>query len=440
MEDAPSQRTQSLRARASKFQSTTQASKLCTLDVPNLADTSAAAMKLAIPGFAIIDRYVAREVMAPFAVGVALLTFALVTGRLLKLTEMVVNHGVTVGEVARLILYIMPAFLELTFPMAVLLGVLMGFGRMSSDQEMTAARACGVSLYRLAVPVMGVALVVYALSSYFAFSLRPWANARLHDKLYELSQTRTSAGLKEKVFNDNFPGLVVYIDEMSNTDTNSLKGVLISDARDPRQQNTIIAKRGLLMPDQHNKSITLRLFDGAIFGLESTTDATHVTSFRTYDLSVSPESELGLRTEDPAELTYPALRKAIHDARIAGKRDYDAETEMAGKFTVPLATMLFALLGVSLGLKPARGGHSERFGVSVALFFLYYSLMRVGETLAQRGKLNAFVAMSIPDLVFAALAIWLFYRAASDRGDQGRGPGDLIWDLVERYERSRAAA
>jgi len=127
-------------------------------------------------------------------------------------------------------------------------------------------------------------------------------------------------------------------------------------------------------------------------------------------------------------------------ARAAHHRDHVAETEMAGKFTIPVATLLFALLGISLGLKPARGGHSERFGVAVALFFLYYSLMKVGESLAQRGQLNAFVAMSIPDLVFTALAIWLFWRAASDRGDQGRGPGDLVWDLIERFERSRQAA
>jgi lipopolysaccharide export system permease protein len=333
----------------------------------------------------------------------------------------------------------MPAFLELTFPMAVLLGVLMGFGRMSSDQEMIAARACGVSLYRLAIPVLGVALLVYAISSYFAFSLRPWANSNLRQKLYELSQTRTSAGLKEKIFNSNFPGLVVYIDQMSDVDS-SLHGVLISDARDPHQQNTIIAKHGVLLPDPHSNAITLRLYDGSVFGVESSTDATHVTSFKIYDLSVSPESTFGVNDQDPGEMTYPQLRAAIAAARVKGKRDYDAETELAGKFTVPFATMLFALLGVSLGLKPARGGHSERFGVSVALFFLYYSLMRVGETLAQRGKLNAIVAMSIPDIVFMVLAIWLFWRAASDRGNQGRGPGDLIWDLVERYERSRAAA
>ena len=396
-------------------------------------------LRVAIPGFSIIDRYVAREVLAPFAVGVGLLTFALVTGRLLKLSDMVVNHGVSLGEVMRIIGYVMPAFLELTFPMAVLLGVLMGFGRMSSDQEMIAARACGVSLYRLAIPVLGVALIVYAISSYFAFTLRPWANSNLRQKLYELSQTRTSAGLKEKIFNSNFPGLVVYIDQMSDVDS-SLHGVLISDARDPHQQNTIIAKHGVLLPDPHSSAITLRLYDGSVFGVESSTDATHVTSFKIYDLSVSPESAFGVDDQDPGEMTYPQLRAAIAAARLKGKRDYNAETELAGKFTVPFATMLFALLGVSLGLKPARGGHSERFGVSIALFFLYYSLMRVGETLAQRGKLNALAAMSIPDVVFTVLALWLFWRAASDRGNQGRGPGDLIWDLVERYERSRAAA
>jgi lipopolysaccharide export system permease protein len=284
-----------------------------------------------------------------------------------------------------------------------------------------------------------VAILVYAVSSYFAFSLRPWSNTKLREKLYELSQTRTSAGLKEKVFNSNYPGLIVYIDAMSNTDS-SLKGVMISDARDPHQQNTIIAKRGVLMPDPAGKTITLRLFDGSIFGVESTTDATHVTSFMIYDLSVNPEESLGITDQDPGEMSYTELRTEIARSRAAHKPNHDAETELAGKFTVPFATLLFALLGVSLGLKPARGGHSERFGVSVALFFLYYSLMRVGETLAQRGKLDAWIAMSIPDLVFTVLAIWLFYRAASDRSDQGKGPGDIIWDLVERYERSRQAA
>jgi lipopolysaccharide export system permease protein len=392
-----------------------------------------------VPRIKIIDRYVAREVVVPFALGVLLLTFALVTGRLLKLTEMVVNHGVTVGDVAGLIGFIMPAFLELTFPMAVLLGVLMGFGRMSGDRELTAARACGVSLYRLAIPVMGVALAVYALSSWLAFSVRPWANAHLREQLFELTQTRSTAGLKEKVFNRNFPGLVIYVDAISATDER-LNGVLISDARDPRQQSTIIARSGMIIPDKAAKSITLRLFSGSLFGVEAADNTSHVTSFHTYDLSVHPEEALGLAGRDPEEMSLGELRNTIAEARAAGKPDRDAETELASKYTLPITTILFALLGVPLGLKPARGGQSERFGVAIALFFLYYSLMRAGEALAQRGQLGAFAAMSIPDVIFAVLALWLFWRAAGDRGDQGRGAGDFLWDFIERYERRREVA
>ncbi len=392
-----------------------------------------------IPGITIIDRYVAQEVVAPFALGVLLLTFALVTGRLLRLTEMVVNHGVSLGDVALLIGFVMPAFLELTFPMAVLLGVLIGFGRMSGDRELIAARACGVSLYRLTIPVMGVALVVYALSSWFAFTVRPWANSHLREEIFELTRTRSTAGLKEKVFNRNFPGLVVYVEHVSTAD-DTLHSVMISDARDPDQQNTIIARSGIVVPDRSHKAITLRLFDGSIFGAEARNNTSHVTSFHIYDLNVQPEEELGAGDIDPEEMSLPDLRSAIAQARASGKPDYDAETELASKFTLPFTTMLFALLGVSLGLKPARGGQSERFGVAIALFFLYYSLMRAGEALAQRGLLYSFVAMSIPDLVFAVLAIVLFVRSATDRADQGRGAGDFLWDWIERYERQREPA
>ena len=392
-----------------------------------------------MPRFSIIDRYIASEIVAPFVLGVALLTFALVTGRLLKLTEMVVNRGVTLGDVASLIGYIMPAFLEMTFPMAVLLGVLMGFGRMSGDRELIAARACGISLYRLAAPVLGFAIVIWAVSSWLAFSVRPWANAHLRERLYELTQTRSSAGLKDKVFNRNFPGLVIYVDHISASDE-VLHGVMISDARNPSQQNTIIAKSGIIVPDRAHKTITLRLYDGSVFGLEATSDSTHVTSFRIYDLNVRPDAELGAGERDPEEMSYRGLRIEIARARAAGNPDYNAETELANKFTLPFTTVLFALLGIPLGLKPARGGQSERFGVAIALFFVYYSLMRAGDALALRGRLNPFIAMSIPDIVFTILAVTLFLRSAADRGDQGRGPGDVLWELVERYGRWKEAA
>ena len=88
------------------------------------------------------------------------------------------------------------------------------------------------------------------------------------DRLFELTQTRSTAGLQEKVFSRNFPGIVLYVDHISPVDE-SLHGVLISDTRDPGQQNTIIARSGLVVPDKTHKAITLRLFNGSIFGVEN---------------------------------------------------------------------------------------------------------------------------------------------------------------------------
>jgi lipopolysaccharide export system permease protein len=387
----------------------------------------------------IIDRYVAREVVAPLMLSVVLLTFALVTGRLLKLTEMVVNRGVSLHDVFLLIGYIMPSFFELTFPMAVLLGVLLGFGRMSAERELIAARACGISLYRLAIPVLGIGIVVWGIASWFAFSVRPWANHNLSQLIYHLSRTRTTAGLKEKIFNRTFPGIVLYVDQISPSD-GSLHGVMIADDRNPGQQSTIIASNGLVLPDKNHQTVTLRLYNGSIFGLETENHASHVTSFKIYDLNVAPEDTADFAIRTPDEMDYAMLSRTIATARASGHPNYLAESEMAGKFTVPFASVLFAILGIPLGLKPARGGQSERFGVAIALFFFYYALMRVGENLAQTGRLGSLPAMAIPDLLFALLALWLFVRSAGDLADQGRGPGDIIWDLVERFEQSRQAA
>jgi lipopolysaccharide export system permease protein len=392
-----------------------------------------------MPRVTILDRYIIREIFAPTAAGLGLLTFALVTGRLLKLTDMVINRGVTLGEVLGLMAFVMPAFLELTLPMAVLLGVLLGFGRMSAERELTAARACGVSLYRMAVPVLLFAAVFYGLASWLAFSVRPWANNQLAQSLFRITRSRTIAGLKDEVFNHDLPGMAIYVEHVSPADS-GLRGVLISDDRNPGERNTIIANRGMILSDERHPSVTIRLFDGSIFGVDTDSRASHVTSFKTYDLSVRPGEMLGMATREPEEMRYHELRRTIVRARATGKPDFEAESELASRYTVPLATILFALLGISLGMKPARGGQSERFGISVLLFFLYYSLMRVGETIAQRGAVRASLAMSIPDLLFTLLAVWLFYRSASDRAEQGRGPGDYLWQLVEGFSQRQEAS
>src|SRR5512132_1961246 len=195
----------------------------------------------------IVHRYIFREILVPFLFGLSLFTFVLLIARLLRLIELVVNRGVPAGNIVRLFTYIMPAFLEVTVPMAMLLAILVAFGRLSADSEMVALKSSGLSLYQLVTPVaIFVALATIATAALSLYA-RPWGNRSLKSALYEIARTRASAGIKPQVFNDDFPGLVIYTESVDAT-TDRLSHVLISDERDV-QHNTIFAREGTMISD-----------------------------------------------------------------------------------------------------------------------------------------------------------------------------------------------
>src|SRR3989441_8928651 len=158
----------------------------------------------------IVHRYVFREIVVPFLFGLSVFTFILLIARLLKLIELVVTRGVPVLNILQLLSYIMPAFLEVTVPMAMLLAILVAFGRLSADSEMVALRSSGLSLYQLIAPVAMVALLATAATAALSVWARPWGNRALKTALFDLARTRASAGIKAQIFNDDFPGLVIY--------------------------------------------------------------------------------------------------------------------------------------------------------------------------------------------------------------------------------------
>jgi lipopolysaccharide export system permease protein len=370
--------------------------------------------------FKILDRYVAREVAIPIALSLGVITFALIVARLLKLVDLVINQGVATTEVLALVGYLVPSLLALSLPMAVLLGTMLGIGRLSGDQEIIAARACGVSFGRLSVPVIMLAVAIYPIEASMATNIAPAANVKLRGELIDLMHTRATAGLPEKVFNRDFDGMVIYFDRVEPPGTR-LKGVLISDNRNPSSKSIIFARNGLLVPHAKDLAVTLELSDGWIFGGDNTRDARHVVRFDTYDISVVPKAGLRIGQPLPLELDMRDLRRSITVARRAGRPNIPAEIEMAHRWTIPLAIFPFALLGMTLGLTPVRGGRSERFAFALLLFFVYYVLMRAADAMAQAHILDTYIGAGIPDLTFSAIAIAPFRRSVLDRGDQDEG-------------------
>src|SRR5512135_1785752 len=145
----------------------------------------------------ILDRYIAKEFVPPFLLGLLLFTFVLLINKLYRLTELVVNKGVSIWEIFRLISYIMPSFLTLTIPMAVLLASLVAFGRMSTDSEITAFKATGFSLYRLMAPVMALSVVAMVATAYFSLYLGPMKARTFKKDLFYLARSQGAVSVEE---------------------------------------------------------------------------------------------------------------------------------------------------------------------------------------------------------------------------------------------------
>lgn len=364
-----------------------------------------------------LDRYIFRELLVPFLLGLGVFTFVLLIARILKLVELVVNRGVPAWQILKLFSYILPAFLEVTVPMALLLAILVGFGRLSSESEITAMKACGLSLYQLARPVVVFTLIVYALSLAMALWVRPWGNALLRSGLYDMAKSRASVGLRERVFNNDFPNLVIYVDQVLPPG-NSFRGVMISDMRDRERPTTAFARIGMLVNNETTSTLTLRLIDGQFESTEAGADSFNQTDFEVYDFNLdwaATLADLKPQGKDPKEMTLPELRMTIAAKERMGEPSFVEQVETHRKFSIPFACVVFAAVGVPLGLQSTRSARSRGFSVSLALILAYYILLTLGEKTGGRGSIPPALALWLPNLVFAAVGAYLFSAAARER-------------------------
>jgi lipopolysaccharide export system permease protein len=378
----------------------------------------------------IIHRYIFREVLTPFLLGLSVFTFILLIARLLKLIELVVNRGLPPTQILRLLAFLMPAFLELTVPMAMLLAILIAFGRLSADAEMVAMRSSGLSIYQLVPPVILFVLMTACITAGLSMYARPWANHNLKLELWDIARTRASAGLKPQVFNDEFPGLVIYAEHIDSR-TDRLIHVLISDERDPNQHNTVFASEGFMISDNDTQTVILRLLNGTIHTSEEGSADYH-TDFETYDVNLDLRESLegpDKKQDDPNEMTLPELSAAVEAKRADGKSAAPELVEFHRKFAIPFACIVFGLVGLPLGIEPARNVRSRGFAVSLAVIFIYYILLSAGQGFAEQGTIPAWFGLWLPNMVFGSLGVMLMRRAGRERALFGTWIPDLAAHL-----------
>lgn len=377
--------------------------------------------------------YLTRQVIASLLMTVAVFTFVLLVGNVLReVLTLLVNRQASLGAVTEAVGLLIPFVWVFALPMALLTATLLVFGRFSADQELTAVRASGISLLSLITPILLLSLLLCGISAVVNLDIAPRCRVAYKDLLYSLGAELTAAQLPEGRFLKE-RGHIIYV---GKNDGGDLRDVMIlKQEEDPRDTTTIRAPRGKLLLDTTNSTITLQLFDARSIKIEdgrvmlSSGDVT----LPPFELNPTRKS----RRPRLTEMTYTELREELRELEELISRplfvSQDPETtpqnqqreleKQLGDLTSPvrvqihrqaafsLACFGFALIGIPLGIRMHRRETNVGVGVALVLVAVYYSFILIGESLATRPEFAPHLIVWVPNLLFQAVGIVLLWRA-----------------------------
>lgn len=362
----------------------------------------------------ILRAYVLREHIAPFLVTMGGLTAVLLIGNLVKFAELVVAKGVSLFDILRLLIYLLPYMLSFTIPMACLIAMVLAFGRLSSDYELIAIRASGVPPARLTAPMLTVGLVLSAVLLVVNDRVVPEAHLAFRRQLKAIGVKQPAAYLEAGTFIKDFPPYVIFVYQV---DGQQLDNVRIYEPQPNGPTRTIIADRGAFEPSTEERRgsgrVRLKLYDGTV----DEWDPLRPRSFRKVTFTVY-SMMLNADAADPEQLAKK-VKELTFKELLAERNRFGAEgidttpisLELHRKIAASFAPLIFVSFGLAFGL---RLHHHERliaFVWILGVFLLYY-LGTIGVTAAAlKSWLPPWLAMWLPNLVGGVVSGTMVARA-----------------------------
>jgi LPS export ABC transporter permease LptG/LPS export ABC transporter permease LptF len=350
----------------------------------------------------ILDRYVIRQILMPFVLGLLIFTFLLIIPGMMRYAEDFIAKGAQLPFVGQAMLTLVPGALALTIPMSLLLGLLVAFGRLSADREFVALQACGISLIRLLRPVAIVALVASVVTAYMWMVGMPAGNLRFTQIAFEMLANLAEGEVKPRVFYDRFPGLTLYVRDIPPT--GGWSNVFIADSRSPQGTAVYVARQGRVRIDREQQTVELELQDAS----RHTGDEQ-----AKYQVFQFARAIIGL---DPKTIFRPAgvakgdREKSIFELQVTAaersgrnESDHNQKFEIQAKFAIPAGCLVFGLFGLALGATNRRDGTLASFVTWVIVIFVYYALFELGRGLAKGHVVPASLAPWLPNIVLGAL-------------------------------------
>ena len=351
----------------------------------------------------ILDRYIVREVVRHAFLGILIFTFVLFVPKLVRLMELFVRHSGSGSQILTLFLCIIPGILVFTIPMAVLIGVLLGLGRMSMDSEIIALTSLGISRKRMLLPVGVLAVVGAVFTLLMTLVLAPRSLRAFRDIEANLITSQISFQVQPRVFDERFPHMVLYVNDVAASGTH-WHGVFLFETGAETGSRITLSEDAIVIAEPALGKLELHLNSGTTHEFQrESPDQYSVTAFQRSDWPIEFSS---LATSKERTLSNPerSVGELWHDN---GPRWRDARVEINQRFAFPFACFAFALIAVPLGAQPRRGGRAAGTLLSVLIIAGYYLLFVIGAGLARQGVLPPFVGMWAANviLVLAGLAL-----------------------------------
>jgi LPS export ABC transporter permease LptF/LPS export ABC transporter permease LptG len=389
----------------------------------------------------ILSRTIFREIASSAVLGAILFVFVLFLQKAGQLFSILVSSATTPEMVGYLFLLLLPATMPLTLPLGTLVGTLIGLSRMSSDGEITALRAAGVSARRVTLPVGAFACVAMCLTAYCSLYLTPWCNQEMVRVINQLGAAQLTAELQPRVFDESFPNLILYVGDVLPGQPVRWRNVFMADLTPPSERKetagtargegprVTIASEAIAHTDAERNRLQLSLLRGSSY--EAALDP------RDYNRFSFPMGEQVLEARERGEVKAKNY-VATPTLELMGEtsKSLEARIEFHQRVALPLACLLLALTGIPLGVSSRKGGKSAAFVTTVLFAFLYYMALISLISLAREGKIQAEVAVWTPNVVFGLAAIILLARLERPGDRQFLAP--VAAYFVEKWQAFRA--
>ena len=358
-------------------------------------------------------RYQLKEIFLPLAAWVAFLFFLLFILYFLRGTTVLMGSAARSRDVGLLALYLGPQFLLTCLPIAILVAIQFGLGRLSEDQELKALQAFGVEPLQLLVAPLLLGVLVSTLMAGLSFRAMPWGLSEVKVLVQDIIRRNVASDMKPGIFYEDLAGLTLYVEHIDRA--RKWQHVLLYDSSEPDAPNLILARDGKISSPSGQSWLTLSLGEGQLHRVSGARpDSYTLLDFAQANMAVALDrSAMRKKARWGDALDDQSPEQILRAAREVEQKGGDAGALRAafhGRLAQVFTPLAFAILGTALAMGRRGSGRARGFVSIVAAYVIFFVLARVSEQLGARGFLPLGLAGELANLVFAAVGFAMLWR------------------------------